>query len=111
MFVIKEHHHWCTRGLGTSAIAEQDGRFVSLYISELLYKLKMYQEVEIPKRGKYSMSQDLPVLSFLFLVFCFPFNVINLPGLWIFCIFSDGTEYIFSGCMCSLRIMSIKQNN
>ena len=67
------------------------------------------------------MSQDLPVLSFLFLVFffglfvcfvfCFPFNVINLPGLWIFCIFSDGTEYIFSVCMCSLRIMSIKQNN
>ena len=30
------------------------------HISELLYKLKMYQEVKIPKREKHSMSQDLP---------------------------------------------------
>ena len=73
MFVIKEHHYWRTRGFGTSAKAEQEGRFVSLYISELPYTLKMYQEVEIPKRGKHSMSQDLPVLSFLFLVFFFFF--------------------------------------
>ena len=48
-------------------LSEQDGRFVSLYISELLYKLKMYQEVEIPKKGKHSMSQDLPV-PFVFLL-------------------------------------------
>ena len=40
-------------------------------ISELLYKLKMYQEDEIPKRGKHSTSQDLIVLSFLFLVVFF----------------------------------------
>ena len=31
----------------------------------------MYQEVEIPKKGKHSMSQDLPVLFFSILVFLF----------------------------------------
>ena len=31
----------------------------------------MYQEIEISKRGKHSMSQDLIVLSFLFLDFFF----------------------------------------
>ena len=67
------------------------------HISELLCKLKVYQEVEIPKRGKHSISKDLPFFFFF-----------SLPGFRIFCIFSDGTEYIFSGYMCSLRIMSIK---
>ena len=80
----------------------------------------MYQEVEIPKRGKHSMSQDLPVLSFLFLVFHFVLFVclfvwfLSSRGL-VFSAFSviasNGTEYIFSGYMCSLRIMSIKQTN
>ena len=41
----------------------------------------MYQETEIPKRGKHSMSQDLIALSFLLLDFFFPFIVINLPGI------------------------------
>ena len=52
-------------------LAEQDGRFVSLYILELLYKLKMYQEVEIPNGGKHSMSQDLPVFFFFIIFFLF----------------------------------------
>ena len=78
--VFKEQSR--TRGFGTRDVSRARRKICPLYTSELLYiyKLKMYQEIEIPKRGKHSMSQDLIALSFLLLDFFFSFYCYQFAG-------------------------------
>ena len=45
----------------------------------------MYQEIEIPKRGKHSMSKDLPVHFFFLFLF---FSLLLLSGASDFSAFS-----------------------